>query len=720
MVPTLAMTETSTEPPAQTATGQPTAPGLTPAATATEPPATTVLTPWSTTEPASSTPTTAPLLPTATNGNLPATQTSTVLPPVSAWRGDYFTNGDLLGLPAQTRSDIDINFNWGHLSPAAGIPADNFSVRWTRPLDLPGGTYRLHGLVDDGLRVFVDDVLVLNEWRDGSLREVAADSQLSPGVHQFRIEYYERSGEARTYFWWERLASPAYSEWRAEYWANRNMSGDPALVRNDSRIDFNWGRGAPDARLPVDDFAARWSRTMAFDQGRYRFHALVDDGIRLYVDGALLIDEWRDGQARQLSREINLSAGNHTLRVNYYENGGDSQVRVWWDKIGQATYPDWKGEYWANRQFQGQPILTRNDDAIDFNWRQEAPANGLPVDNFSVRWSRSIEVKAGIHQINVRADDGVRVYVDGTRVINQWHASDGSQVYKKNLALAAGRHQVVVEYYDGGGSAQIRFWRERVSDLPTPTATMTRTPTATPTGTATPTRTPTATPTGTATPTNTPTATPTGTTTPTETPTVTPTATSTPTETPTVTPTTTVTPTETQSPTATPTNTPTATPTQTPPAPKPVKVQLNEVLPFPQDIDWNGDGKLSAADAWIELYNASGTAAHLEGWQIAILAGDSIVNRTLQKSTIAPGHYLVLYPAPEGMNLASGGTVRLIDPAGQIVAFVTWPEIAADASYSVDAAGTWHSTWPPTPGEPNSPLAPELRPAPRQIPARPF
>ncbi|MGD2078681.1 MAG: hypothetical protein PVH18_09880, partial [Chloroflexota bacterium] len=96
MVPTLAMTETSTEPPAQTATGQPTAPGLTPAATATEPPATTVLTPWSTTEPASSTPTTAPLLPTATNGNLPATQTSTVLPPVSAWRGDYFTNGDLL------------------------------------------------------------------------------------------------------------------------------------------------------------------------------------------------------------------------------------------------------------------------------------------------------------------------------------------------------------------------------------------------------------------------------------------------------------------------------------------------------------------------------------------------------------------------------------------------------------------------------------------------
>jgi cell division septation protein DedD len=458
------------------------------------------------------------------------------------WRGEYFANPDLAGRPLLVRDDPSLSFIWEASAPNTGLPADAFSVRWSRTLDFDGGIYRFHALVDDGLRLFINDVLVINEWRDGSLREVTADAQLPPGANRLRIEYYERAGDAQAHIWWERVTSMVYPEWQGEYWNNPHLGGGPALVRNDPKIDFNWGRGAPDSRLPADDFSARWSRTMTFDEGRYRFNAQVDDGLRLYLDGALLIDEWRDGRAREFNREVNLSAGRHNLRVDYYEHGGDSQVRVWWERIGPATYPEWKGEYWSNRRLQGSPALTRNDSKIDFNWKQGAPAGGLPVDDFSARWSRQIELQRGIHRLSVRADDGVRVYVDGTRVIDQWHDSSGGQVNTTDVALSTGRHQFVIEYYERAGGAQIKFWRERLGDLPTPTPTATATPTVTPTPT--------------------------------------PTATPTPTMTPTMTPTPTATPTET--PGETPTPTPTATPTTVPPA-----VRLNEVLPNPGVIDWN-------------------------------------------------------------------------------------------------------------------------------------
>jgi hypothetical protein len=617
---------------------------------------------------------------------IPVSQNPTASPSFSAWRGEYFASIDLIGSPVQTRNDSVIDFNWGHLGPAPGVPADNFSARWTRTLDLPGGTVRFHGLVDDGLRLYVDGTLVLNEWRDGGLREVAADIQLASGVHQLRVEYYERTGQAQVHLWWEHMVTPVYPDWRAEFWANRDLSGVPALVRNDVRIDFNWGRGAPDGQLPVDDFSARWSRTLAFDEGRYRFHALVDDGIRLYVDGALLINQWRDGGAREYSSEASLDASTHSLRVEYYEHGGDSQVRVWWERIGPATYSDWKGEYWANRQLQGGPTVTRNDATIDFNWRQGSPDGRLPADNFSARWSRVVELQAGIHRFLVRADDGVRLYVDGARLIDEWHDSNGGQVYVKEVALAAGKHQLVVEYFERGGNAQIKFWREWLAHLPTPTAT------------ATPTRTPTATATATATPTETPT------------------ATSTPTETPTAT----VTPTETSTATATATTTATATATPTTAPSEQPAVQFNELLPNPGLIDWNGDEQVTEADAWLELYNAGDRPVNLNGWTIELSNDNAAGYQVPRHTLLQPHEYLVVYLYQVGMGAAGEVELRLLDRAGRLVDSVTLPNLPADASYSLDMAGAWHADWPPTPGKPNSPLAPPPQPVPGQIPAQPF
>ncbi|HEY64480.1 MAG TPA: hypothetical protein G4O02_07895 [Caldilineae bacterium] len=483
------------------------------------------------------------------------------------WRGEYFPNVYLMGDPWLVRNDPEIDFDWGLNAPAPGLPADLFSVRWTRTLTFDEGVYRFHAIVDDGMRLYVDGELLIDEWRDGSRREVTAERKLSAGEHTLRVEYYERTVEAQIRVWWERLT--AYPEWQGAYWSNRKLSGDPAVVRNDVMIDFDWGTGSPAAGIPSDGFSARWVRTIEFDAATYRFHVLVDDGARLWVDDELLIDEWRDGAVREITADYALARGKHQIVVDYYERTGNARIKVWWEKVPSPTFPDWKGEYWSNRELSGSPALVRNDEKIDFYWGARSPAVGLPADDFSVRWSRWVTFEPGAYRFYVQANDGFRFYLDGYLVLENWRDGGGDKLYTADLALS-GPHRLVVEYYERTGTAWITFWWERIPPTPTPTATPspTPTPTPTPTWTPTPTRRVLPTPTDTPTPSPTPSATPTATATPTPTATPSPTATFTPGPTPSFTPTPTATwtpsPTFTSIPTATPTATPSPSPTWTP------------------------------------------------------------------------------------------------------------------------------------------------------------
>ena len=241
-------------------------------------------------------------------------------------------------------------------------------------------------------------------------------------------------------------STPLITAWRGEYYANVSLSGAPARVRDDPAINFDWGTGSPAPGIPADGFSVRWTRTLAFDQGTYRFYALVDDGVRLRVGGQTVINAWSDGPLRQVSGLHSVTKGTYTVQVEYYERTGDAAIRVWWVKE-PGTYPDWKGSYYANRTLSGQPALVRNDVQIQFDWGAGAPAAGLPADNFSVRWTRTIDFPSANYRFRALADDGIRVYVSGRRIIDAWYDSDGSRAHITKVALF-GPHQVVVEYYE--------------------------------------------------------------------------------------------------------------------------------------------------------------------------------------------------------------------------------------------------------------------------------
>lgn len=122
------------------------------------------------------------------------------------------------------------------------------------------------------------------------------------------------------------------NSWLAEFWNNETLSGSPDVVRYESDIDFEWGSGSPDPAINTDHFSSRWTRAVNLEAGTYRFHLFQDDGVRLWIDGVLHLDEWR--WARETNRvDVPLVAGQHTIVLEHFERDGWATLSFWWQQL---------------------------------------------------------------------------------------------------------------------------------------------------------------------------------------------------------------------------------------------------------------------------------------------------------------------------------------------------------------------------------------------------
>ena len=114
-------------------------------------------------------------------------------------------NGTHFATLVLTRVDPTVNFTWGTAAPAAGVTADNFSVRWTGRVQAPvTGTYRFTTVSDDGIRLTVNGVQVINNWTDHAVTtNTSAGISLTAGVkYTITLEYYEKGGDATAKLQW--------------------------------------------------------------------------------------------------------------------------------------------------------------------------------------------------------------------------------------------------------------------------------------------------------------------------------------------------------------------------------------------------------------------------------------------------------------------------------------------------------------------------------------
>lgn len=271
---------------------------------------------------------------TVTVGTTNATYTARYRPlecPAGQYRAEYFNNPDLSGWPTLVRcEEAPLANDWGQESPAPGIDADHFSVRWTGRFSFPASKQLFTATADDGIRLYVDGAVLIDAWRNQSRATHQAVHELSAGEHTVTLEYYEHTVDAVAQLDW-RLAPCTRGQFRAEYFSTLDLSGPPVLVRCEGApFSHDWGEGSPAPEVPADQFSVRWTGRFYFLWAAYTFQATADDGVRVFLDGKLLIDAWWDQAPTTYRANRWVAPGEHTVVMEYYENGGEAVAALRW------------------------------------------------------------------------------------------------------------------------------------------------------------------------------------------------------------------------------------------------------------------------------------------------------------------------------------------------------------------------------------------------------
>lgn len=288
------------------------------------------------------------------------TQSASAQTSNALWFTTYWNNTELAGDPVATSSAGNIDHDWGTGSPIPSkVNVDGWSARWSAYVDFAPGTYRFTVTSDDGARIFLGHRHILVDWASRPLKSNVVTVSLTGGTYPVAIDHFDETGPAVLRVSWERIgpavagaddvttvpdvattpsATPAPATWRGEYFNNRTLTGTPLLVRDEAAVDFNWGTGSPaPGIIEADNFSARWTASLNLIPGRYRFSVTADDGVRLWLNNALVVDRWVDQEATATFVEIDWAGGNLPAQVEYYEHGGGALVSFTWTRLGSAA-----------------------------------------------------------------------------------------------------------------------------------------------------------------------------------------------------------------------------------------------------------------------------------------------------------------------------------------------------------------------------------------------
>jgi len=256
----------------------------------------------------------------------------------SQWRTRFWNNTHFGGDPVVERHDSAIDFDWGQGSPANHVDDDNFSAKFNRRVNFAPGTYRFTATMDDGMRVYLDDNVIIDSWTDSQEHTMTRDLYVSGGEHDLKVEYFEAGGAAVAKFHWDLIhaengtgtgGGQFFPNWKAEYFNNTSLSGTPVLVRDDRYLNNNWGAGSPAPGVVNSDyFSARWTKTLSGQPANYQVTLTSDDGSRLYVNNQLLIDNWAVQAPTTRTANYYYPGGAIQVRVEYFENTENASIGV--------------------------------------------------------------------------------------------------------------------------------------------------------------------------------------------------------------------------------------------------------------------------------------------------------------------------------------------------------------------------------------------------------
>ena len=258
------------------------------------------------------------------------------------------------------------------------------------------------------------------------------------------------------------------------YFNRRNFTG-ARFWRTDATVDFDWGLKRPAPPILGETFSIRWSGLVqAVESGIYRFQTLSNDGVRLRVNGQLVIDHWTNHVATiDTSGDVTLAAGQkYDIRLEYYDYLGKAVAKLLWQRPGETEFTmipqaqlyaappagdGLRAVYFNNRGFTGT-LVRRIDPTVYFDWGNGSPDPAISPDTFSARWRGQIQaVESGTYTFRTNSDDKVRLWVNGKLIIDNWTGAVPG-IKTGTIALLAGqRYHIRVDYEENTGDAVMQL-----------------------------------------------------------------------------------------------------------------------------------------------------------------------------------------------------------------------------------------------------------------------
>ena len=265
--------------------------------------------------------------------------------------------------------------------------------------------------------------------------------------------------------------------WLGNYFQGTNFQTF-VTARQDNSINFSWV-GSPAPGVNASNYSVYWQGGIVFTEGWKTFTITSDGGVQLLIDGRLVFDQSNNATLQTWKPVIYTmsdspfvnpghAAANgayHRVEVRYSHTTGPAQIAIAYTDEDLSLVPipadAWRADYFSTKTLNGY-ITSRLETAINNDYVDGSPDPGIGGDNFSARWQGNWNLLAGTYSFMATTDDGMRVWLDGSLVLNHWQAQPATTYTFSKTFATAGSHLIKVEYYDGGGQATAKFGWVRI------------------------------------------------------------------------------------------------------------------------------------------------------------------------------------------------------------------------------------------------------------------
>lgn len=377
----------------------------------------------------------------------------------SQWSVTYYSKLNFQGSKVNQKVD-DIDFSWGTKAPIKGIPQNNFTAKMTKTLSVSSyGTYRISGKANDGVKVYVDGKKVIYNWSSGS-HTFSEDVKLTKGDHKIEVHYSDLSGTAYLQVGVKKAgvaktASLSTDKWTGKLYPTKNFKGKSVSLSTSS-LNYSWASKAPHKSIPAGEYSAVFEKKVAVSKDtKYILMGKANDGIRIYVDGKRVVSYWTPG-TRNIEKNITLKKGTHTIKVEYFNEKGAARLKVELKNPATVTpLEKWELNFYDEQNLTGNKVK-KVASQLEYKWGTGEPVTGIPYNHFSGKFIKRTMIPSagGTYILSGGANDGIRIYVNGSKKVDMW--TNGTHTFNEQVELPGGVTIIQVEYFDNTGDARIQ------------------------------------------------------------------------------------------------------------------------------------------------------------------------------------------------------------------------------------------------------------------------